>query len=128
MKVTILRIIDSTALGTYVEFSTPYGVGSSLFAAPEIKEGLTYDVEINIDDDFFWNENIAPSIKHAPSIYFHSGKLHITAELISSEDDGCGALRIGDSIALISLNQAHYPLPMFVDISAKETSLHPTHI
>jgi hypothetical protein len=111
-----------------VEFSTPYGVGSSLFAAPEIKEGLTYDVEINIDDDFFWNENIAPSINHAPSIDFHSGKLHITAELISSEDDGCGALRIGDSIALISLNQAHYPLPMFVDISAREISLHPTHI
>ena len=128
MKVTILRIIDPTALGTYVEFSTPYGVCSSLFADPEIKEGLTYDVEINIDDDFFWNENISPSIKHAPSIDFHSGKLHITAELISSEDDGCGALRIGNSIVLISLNQAHYPLPMFVDISAREISLHPTHI
>lgn len=53
MKATILHIIDSTALGTYVEFFTLYGIGSSFFAAPEIKEGLTYDVEISIDEKFF---------------------------------------------------------------------------
>lgn len=54
MKIELSRMaVDSTVLGTFVEFSTLYGIGSSFFAVPEIKEGMTYDVEINIDDDFF---------------------------------------------------------------------------
>jgi len=128
MKVTILHIIEPTTFGTVVEFSTTYGVGRSLFSSAEIQENQTYDVEIDIDDDFIWSENITLSSDCAPSIHFNSGGLHITAELISNEEDGCGALKLGDAIILISLNKTNQSLPVFVDILAQSSSLHPTNI
>lgn len=127
MKVTILHIIEPTALA-YVEFSTLYGIGRSFFSSSILEENQTYAVEIDLDDDFIWNKNIIPSADCTPSIHFDSGKLCITAELISNEEDGCSALRLGDSIILISSNKIDRPLPVFVDIVAQETSLHPTNI
>ena len=128
MKVTILHIIEPIALGAYVDFSTLYGTGRSLFSSSTLEENQTYDVEINLDDDFIWNKNIIPSANCTPSIHFYSGKLFITAELVSNEEDDCSALRLGDSIILISSNKTGRPLPVFVDIVAQETSLHPTNI
>lgn len=127
MKITILKIIEPTALGANVEFSTSFGVGLSYFVGSDLEENQHHDVEINIDDDFVWGENIMPSNKTSPSIAFRERKLYITAQLISGEDEGCTALKIENSIIFISSDKSGPPF-MFVDIIAQKTSLHPTNI
>ncbi|WP_440972867.1 hypothetical protein [Pseudomonas koreensis] len=128
MKITISNIIKSTANEILVEYSTPYGKGFSEFIGSPPKENQIYDVEINIDDNFIWGENLTPSKKNTPSISFDICHTYITTELIVIEEDGCGVLKMGESIILISLEQTKQRLPIFVDIIAKKTFLHPTSI
>ncbi|NNA59427.1 hypothetical protein [Pseudomonas koreensis] len=128
MNITISSIIKSTANEILVEYSTPYGKGFSVFIGSPPKENQIYDVEINIDDNFIWGENLTPSKKNIPSISFDICHTYITAELIVTEEDGCGVLKMGESIILISLEQTKQRLPIFVDIIAKKTFLHPTNI
>lgn len=128
MKIKILKIIELTDLGAYVEFSSPYGVGLSFFVGFDLEENQTHDVELSIDDEFVWGINIKLSDSTSPAIDFHSRALHITAEIISIEDDDCSALRIGSSITLISLKKENLLTPFFVDLVAEEALLYRTNI
>jgi hypothetical protein len=53
----------------------------------------------------------------------------MSAELIAIEEDGCGVLRMGDSIMLISIEKEYqkHDLPMFIDLISNKISLHPTN-
>ncbi|WP_131671247.1 hypothetical protein [Pseudomonas parakoreensis] len=128
MVITIASIVKSTHNKILVEYSTPYGKGLSVCKDSPPKANKKLDIEINIDDEFIWGENLIPSTKNAPSISFNLGFTYITGELIAIEDDGCGVLKIGDAIILISIEQKKIILPIFVDIIAKEISIHPTNI
>ncbi|RON42582.1 hypothetical protein BK666_22850 [Pseudomonas frederiksbergensis] len=128
MKIAILKIIELTDLGAYVEFSSPYGIGLSFFVGSDLQENQTHDIELSIDDNFVWGDNIKLSDKTSPSIGYLSKELSITAEIIAIEDDDCSALRIGSSITLISVDKKNHPLPFFVDLTAGETSLYRTNI
>lgn len=128
MNITIKSIRKNSTDKIFVEYSTPYGDGVSEFIGSTPEENQSYDVELNIDDDFIWGENLTPSKKNAASIHFDLGKSYITAELIAIEDDDCGALKIGNSISLVSIKKNHHDLPLFVDIISKKVSLHPTKI
>jgi len=128
MNITIVSIVKRTNNKILVEYSTPYGKGLSVFTGSPPTANQTLDVEINIDDEFIWGENLTPSSKNTPSISFDLGFTYITGELIVIEDDGCGVFKIGDAIILISLEQKKHTLPIYVDIIAKEISIHPTNI
>ena len=127
MQITILTIIEIRPNGAYVEFASPHGKGSSYFCGAIPEEHQVYDVEVDINDEFYWNINLKPSLENEPSIRADSGNFHVTAELIVSED-GCSTLKLGSSVVLISSEKTPVDLPIFVDLIAKETSLHPTNI
>jgi hypothetical protein len=127
MNITIKNIMKNSDK-IFVEYSTPYGNGVSEFIGSTPEENQSYDVEFNIDDDLSWGENLTPSKKNAASIHFDLGKTYITAELIAIEDDDCGALKIGNSISLVSIKKNHHDLPLFVDIVSKKNSIYPTNI
>jgi hypothetical protein len=128
MKIQLLRTIESSPSGALVEFSTAFGNGLSYFQSFEPQENHFYDVELDIDDEFKWNENLKISKETAPSISFNSDNLQITAELIAFEEGGCGAINIDDSITLISLDKVESTLPVFIELTATRTSLHPNRI
>lgn len=111
MVITIASTVKSTHDKILVEYSTPYEKGLSAFKGSPPKANQKLDVEINIDDEFIWGENLIPSTKNAPSISFDLGFTYITGELIAIEDDGCGILRIGDAIILISIEQKKLSCP-----------------
>ncbi|WP_236191348.1 hypothetical protein [Pseudomonas pharyngis] len=129
MKITISRIVKIHTEKTLVEFSTPYGKGLSSLFTLEAIEHRSYDVEINIDDDFYWGKNISTSMSNTPSIRHESETTYITAELISISKDGCGSLKLGNSIILISLKNENRDLifPSFIEISAIQITLYPTN-
>jgi hypothetical protein len=128
MKITISRIVKIHTEKTLVEFSTPYGEGLSSLPNLEAIENRSYDVEINIDDDFYC-KNIFTSMSNTPSIRHESETTYITAELISISKDGCGSLKFGNSIILISLKNENRDLifPSFIEISAIQITLYPTN-
>jgi len=130
MKITISRIVKIHTEKTLVEFSTLYGEGLSSLFTLEARENRSYDVEINIDDDFYWGKNIFTSMSNTPSIRHEAEITYITAELISITEDGCGSLRLGNSIIFISLKNDNKDLifPSFVEISAIQITLYPTNI
>ena len=110
MKITISRIVKIHTEKTLVEFSTPYGEGLSSLFNLEAIENRSYDVEINIDDDFYWGKNISTSMSNTPSIRHEAETTYITAELISISKDGCSSLKLGNSIILISLKNENRDL------------------
>ncbi|MDD0971477.1 MULTISPECIES: hypothetical protein [Pseudomonas] len=130
MKITISRIVKIHTEKTLVEFSTLYGEGLSSLFTLEARENRPYDVEINIDDDFYWGKNIFTSMSNTPSIRHEAETTYITAELISITEDGCGSLRLGNSIIFISLKNDNKDLifPSFVEILAIQITLYPTNI
>ncbi|WP_085607636.1 MULTISPECIES: hypothetical protein [unclassified Pseudomonas] len=130
MKTTISRIVKIHTEKTLVEFSTLYGEGLSSLFTLEARENRPYDVEINIDDDFYWGKNIFTSMSNTPSIRHEAEITYITAELISITEDGCGSLRLGNSIIFISLKNDNKDLifPSFVEILAIQITLYPTNI
>jgi len=111
MVITIASIVKSTHDKILVEYSTPYEKGLSVFKGSPPKANQKLDVEINIDDELIWGENLTASKKNALSISFNLGFTYITGELVTIEDDGCGALRIGDAIILISIEQKKLSCP-----------------
>jgi len=130
MKITISRIVKIHTEKTLVEFSTLYGEGLSSLFTLEARGNRPYDVEINIDDEFYWGKNIFTSMSNTPSIRHEAEIIYITAELISITEDGCGSLRLGKSIIFISLKNDNKDLifPSFVEISAIQITLYPTNI
>ncbi|MCP1475608.1 hypothetical protein ABIA54_000298 [Pseudomonas sp. EB276 TE3739] len=129
MNITIKNILREHPEGSFVEYSTPYGNGKAVFIGPHPKINSKYDVEINIDDDFFWGRNLTQAQQCAPSIKYHSDQTLMSVELIAIEEDGCGVLRMGDSIMLISIEKEYqkHDLPMFIDLISNKISLHPTN-
>lgn len=125
MNITVTKIIKYSSNETQIEYSTVYGTGITTFIGPQPEKDRAYDVELDINDNLFWGDNIVTSKKRAPSICPENGKTFITAELVAIEDDGCGVLKIGDSVLLVSIEKQHQPLPLFVDIISEDISLYP---
>ncbi|SDT48196.1 hypothetical protein SAMN05216496_4829 [Pseudomonas sp. Z003-0.4C(8344-21)] len=128
MNITITKIIRNSANETQIEYSSAYGTGVSTFIGPPPKKDQALDVEIDINDNFSWGKNLTISQKKAPSIYYKNGETFITAELLTIEDDGCGVLKIGDCIALISVEKQNQTFPLFVDMISTDISFYPNNL
>ncbi|MGE7955810.1 hypothetical protein ACQKQA_04270 [Pseudomonas sp. NPDC089530] len=128
MKVTILSAAQSDTERSFVEFSTFVGNGLAHWRARPTAKGQTHDVEVEIDDDFFWGKNIKSSAKASSSIENCQGTIHVTAKLISSEDDGLAVVELDNSIVMLSTNKKVDPPPEYVDFTATHISLYPTNL
>lgn len=128
MKVTVLSITQSDSENSIVEFSTSVGNGLAHWRGQPTIKGQTHDVEVDIEDDFFWGKNITPSTKSSASIDSRKGDIYVTAKLISSEDDGLAIVKIENSIVMLSTNKKIDILPEYVDFITEHISLYPTNI
>jgi hypothetical protein len=130
MKITILRIIKTLTDSIYIEFSSPYGKGFSNLKVLEANENQSYDIEMDIGDDFSWNKNIIISEEPTPSIRSKPDATYITGELTSITEDGCGALKLGNSVMFLSLegDNQNLMLPTFIELSTNDLSFYLTNI
>lgn len=102
MKVVIKSYEESNEK-IKVSFSSKYGEGIALWQGAIPKEGISYDVELEIPNVLKWGSDI-----HGINSYLYSieilnnrvvcfkGKLESV-----SEEDGCCVVRFGDSIILL---------------------------
>lgn len=127
MKIRVIESVTDEGT-THVTFQSPAGNATALWrgTAPRVDEVL--DVELHLDDVFFWGKNIKTSIKETASIVVENGVTQITAELIPGEDKECAALKICDSIVLIELDGALVQESGFVELTTDRIQLYPTNI
>ena len=127
MKIRITEALsnEDTLL---VGFHSPAGSGTGLWVGILPKIGDELDVEFDLDEIFSWGKNLIPSPRKAPYIQVTKKVTQITAEIIHSGDDECAALKFGESVILIELDE---PIPLksgFIEVRATKVYLYPTNI
>lgn len=124
MQVKILRILDSPR----VEVETSLGIMTSTLKG-SFNIGESLDVELDLDDDFIWGENIVLSDISENSIYSRSGSTILVALLESINSDNTAVLRLGSSCILIDVKSLPADLEgKHVVLTASMVSMHPTNI
>ncbi|WP_242276656.1 hypothetical protein [Bacillus cereus group sp. BfR-BA-01445] len=67
------------------------------------EENENYNVEIDIDDEFIWNTNIAYSDENANAIIQNDEAFKVIAKLDYNSEDNLATLNVYDSIVLIDI-------------------------
>ncbi|PEW82802.1 hypothetical protein CN445_27475 [Bacillus cereus] len=67
------------------------------------KKSENYTVEIDIDDEFIWNTNIAFSDENANAIIQNDEGIKVITKLDYNSEDNLASLNIYDSVVLIDL-------------------------
>lgn len=67
------------------------------------EENENYNVEIDIDDEFIWNTNIAYSDENANAIIQNDETFKVIAKLDYNSEDNLATLNVYDSIVLIDI-------------------------
>ena len=114
--------------GLSVSFHSSAGSGTGLWIGITPKIGDELDVELDLEEIFSFGKNLMPSSRKTPSITVVNEVTHITAELIQDEDGECAALKFGNSIMLIELDEPLTQKVGFVDVTVSRIRLYPTNI
>lgn len=110
-----------------VGFQSSAGGGTALWVGPVPKIGDELDVEFDLEEVFSLGKNLMPSSRKTPSITVENKVTYITAELIQDEDGEYTALKFGDSIILIELDEPLTQKVGFVDVTVSRIRLYPTN-
>lgn len=102
------------------------GIAEWFGSLPEI--GQEYNVEVTLDELFCWGEKIKPSAKNIELFYTESGKTHLTAKLISIDDDRCAAICINGLIILIELDKIPEEKPSHIDLTTTQFCFFPVNL
>ncbi|NVZ54137.1 hypothetical protein HX792_27675 [Pseudomonas sp. B6002] len=113
--------------GLSVSFHSPAGSGTGTWMGITPKIGDELDVEFDLEEVFSLGKNLMPSSRKTPSITVENKVTYITAELIQDEDGEYTALKFGDSIILIELDEPLTQKVGFVEVTASRIRLYPTN-
>lgn len=127
MKIKIKKLVG---IGDEIkiEFSSEYGASIAQWIGPPPEISGTYDVEIDIDDDLTWGQNISPTTKNNPTISYVEEKLVLIGLIINSSEDGCIAITLGESIILLDVNNAPRGIEGPVECHATNVKMYPTNL
>lgn len=127
MKITI-DFITFVANEILVDFSTDVGFATAVWHAAPPKVGNQYDVELEVDDEFFWGGNACPALNNIQSIKMKDGIVAMTGTLISNDADGCAVVDLDGSKIIIDLSGCTEVDSVFLDLMVKCLSLYPTGV
>lgn len=108
-----------------VVFITDCGgaIGKWEAESPKLK---IYNVEINIEDELFWGDNILLNdISEEQISVTEMDKVILKGKLESVDDDNCAVLRIKNSIILFDAVGAPFPVGSMIKIFANNITLYP---
>lgn len=125
VKITNMHSEDH---GLQVSFQSLFGKGLAAWVGGPPQIGQEYDIEMTLDEAFCWGENIKPSANNIDLFYTVKGKTHLTAELISIDDDKCAAIRLNGLIILIELDSVPEEKPSHINLTTTQIHLYPTRL
>ncbi|QXH80547.1 hypothetical protein [Pseudomonas salmasensis] len=127
MKIRVAGVFSDQGI-LRVRFNSPFGNGIALWSYPSPDIGEVLDVEFELDEVFFWQKNIIPSLEKTPRITLTNDTHSIIGKLIQDGDSSCAALKLGDSIILIELNEVIEQDLDLVELKVNTIHLYPTNV
>lgn len=126
MKIKIDEV-NSNSGNVSVAFSTDFGSAIAAWSADIPKVGEEYDVELEIDEEFVWGDNVDISGDHY-SLSIKERIIFLCASLISMAEDGVAIIDIGGTKAMIELTGCLMRPPIFITLNFERLSLYPTNL
>ena len=120
----VLTIEDALRVG----FLSSAGSGTALWSGLKPTAGQELDVEFDLDEVFYFGENLKSSSSISPHITAENGAIYVTAEIIQNADEEWVALKLADSIILIELEEPIAQRSGFVELRTNSIRLYPTNI
>jgi len=127
MNITIENITKNEE-SIFVEFVSDLGSSIAVWVGEEPVQGGSYDVEIDIDDDLVWGEDIVTTSKSTCTISSSGNEFCLVAKVISYEDDGCLSVSLGSSVLLLDVEGAPENISGLVECKASEVKLFSTNL
>ncbi|MFJ7142276.1 hypothetical protein [Pseudomonas protegens] len=125
MRITLTDIHLTPAQDLGVGFSSAFGEGRGQWLGPRPQVGQDYEVELSLEDEFSWNDNLEPCAHGPFRLHWDQGALQVVGRLVQVDEEGVAALAIGQSIILLSLLGGPERTPQWVSLRARQISLQP---
>lgn len=125
MRITLTDIRLTAAQDLCVGFCCAFGEGRGQWLGPSPRVGHDYEVELSLEDEFSWNDNLEPCAQGPFRLHWDQGALQVCGRLVQVDEDGVAALAVGPSIILLSLRGGPERLPQWVSLRARQISLQP---
>ncbi len=125
MEMIVEKIIDEGD-EICVFFSSEYGFLSALWEGDKPTINEIYDVELEVDDDFVWEENIYKAMGNETRIELKGGVYTIYGRVINLEEDGCLSVSLGDSVILLDTENLPKYISGLIECKAFKVKLYPT--
>ena len=131
MQVEILEVSVSPEGKPRVYFASEVGLAWAFWSGETLRPGEVYAVELSIERDLFWDEDIVPVPDGPPQI---SGggdgeQVIIQGTLAAAEDDGYTLLQFGSAGSLMLTAYGDVPPPgTTVQAKVDSLTLFDTHI
>ncbi|ROL82576.1 hypothetical protein BLX41_01915 [Pseudomonas protegens] len=125
MRITLTDIHPTPAQDLSVGFRCAFGDGRGQWLGPRPQVGQDYEVELSLEDEFSWNDNLEPCAHGPARLHWDQGALQVSGRLVRVDEDGVAALAVGPSIILLSLRGDPERTPQWVNLRARQVSLQP---
>ncbi|MBV4496839.1 hypothetical protein HU715_015920 [Pseudomonas sp. SWRI12] len=126
MKIKIDEV-KSVSGNISVAFSTDFGSAVATWSADIPKVGEEHDVELEIDEEFEWGNNVDVSGDRF-SLNIKDGVIFLSASLISMADDGVAIIDINGTKTMIELEDCPMRPPLFISLNFGKLTLYPTNL
>ena len=123
MKIKIISIKDSL-----ICFRSKSGEGYAKWSGEIPLTGHTYDVEVDIDDEFVWGENIGATDDTSTIEVGNGYNMIAVAEVVSYDEDGCLAVRLDESVIFLEVEGAPINVSGYIKLYAKDLKLFPINL
>lgn len=110
-----------------VAFSTEFGSAIAAWPADFPNVGEEYDVELEIDEEFVWGDNVAMSGDYY-SLSTNERLISLSAYLVSMAEDGVALIDINGTKTMIELAGCLVRPPFFISLSFEKLTLYPTNL
>ena len=104
MNVKIIDILEKSISG----YKVILGIGNERITVEwygsKPKKNFEYSVEIDIDDELTWNNNIVLATESTTSIKQEENHINIVAKLDYNHEDNLASLNMNGSVVLIDLD------------------------
>ena len=120
--------LNSNSNESLVSFESIVGNGIAVWSGNLPAQNDSVDVELNIDDDFTWGENITTTDTDTSTITMENDELHFVAEVVALEDEDCLTIKLGGTILFLDIEGAPNDISGWVKGLASQVSLHPSNL
>jgi hypothetical protein len=128
MEATIKKILAVTSDLITVEIETEFGSCIADWESEKPENGKSYDIEFEVEDTLIYGKTIYFTESNEYQIKMENGNTIFVGNIDAISDDGVAAIKMGDSILLVEVENFPVETTGFVKIVANNVKLYDTYV